>query len=118
MHRRHADRHYAKFRRCYTCMGIQHRISGRCSVANTVIGIQLDASGPVSVQIAKVADAIVPTSARNLFTTDQPGIDECWFPGCGDFRGFKMRFQFTAQNSVTLRRANYEGLLLPGTKGG
>lgn len=85
---------------------------------NTVIGLQLDASGPVSVQIAKVADAIVPTSARNLFTADQPGIDECWFPGCPDFRGFKMRFQFTAQNSVTLRRANYEGLLLPGTKGG
>ena len=85
---------------------------------NTVIGLQLDASGPVQVQIAKVADAIVPTSARNLFTNDQPGIDECWFPGSPDFRGFKMRFQFTAQNSVTLRRANYEGLLLPGTKGG
>ena len=85
---------------------------------NTVIGIQLDASGPISVQLAKVANAIVPTTARNIFTTDQPGIDECWFPGAPDFRGFKMRFQFTAQNSVTLRRANYEGLLLPGTKGG
>lgn len=80
--------------------------------------IMLDSSGPVQVQLSKVANAIVPTSARNLFTTQTPGLDECWFPGAADLRGYKISFQFTGANLVTLRRAMYEAEVLKGTKGG
>jgi hypothetical protein len=80
--------------------------------------IMLDSSGPVQVQLSKVANAVVPVSARNLFTTQTPGLDECWFPGASDLRGYKISFQFTGANLVTLRRAMYEAEVLKGTKGG
>lgn len=85
---------------------------------NVVTGVLLDASDAVQVQIAKVSQPIVPTSARNLFTTDTPGLDECWFPGVPDLRGYKMSFQFVGSNTTVLRRAMFEAGLLPGTKGG
>lgn len=86
---------------------------------NTVNGVMLDASGPVQVQIAKVADALIPTSARNLpLTVPFSTIDENWYPGAPDLRGYKMSFRFQGGNDVVLRRAMYEAGILPGTKGG
>lgn len=86
---------------------------------NTVNGVMLDASGPVQVQIAKVAQGIIPLSARNLpLTVPFNTIDENWYPGAPDLRGYKMSFQFTGGNDVILRRAMYEAGILPGTKGG
>lgn len=84
----------------------------------TINGIMLDASGPVQVQVSKVSQPIVPVSARNLFTTQTPGIDECWFPGAPDLRGYKFSFQFSSGNANVLRRAMFEGAILEGTKGG
>ena len=84
----------------------------------TINGVMLDSSSAVNVELCKVAVPIVPTSARTLFTTAQVGIDECWFPGAPDLRGYKFRFQFTATNATVLRRAAYERLALAGTKGG
>lgn len=80
--------------------------------------IMVDASGAVQLQLSKVASAMVPTSARNLLLTTTAGIDEYWFPGAPDLRGYKMSFQFTGGNNITLRRAMYEAGVLVGTKGG
>ncbi len=86
---------------------------------NTVNGVLIDASGPVQVQIAKVENGIIPLSARNLpLTVPFNTIDENWYPGAPDLRGYKMSFRFQGGNDVILRRAMYEAGLLTGTKGG
>lgn len=83
-----------------------------------VDGIMTDASGPIQIQIAKVASALVPSSARDLFLVEKRDIDESWYPGVPDLRGYKMSFQFIGNNGTILRRAMYEAKLLEGTKGG
>jgi hypothetical protein len=89
------------------------------SSPNTVNGVLIDASGPVAVQIAKVSVPVVPVSGRDLpLTAPFSAIDENWYPGAPDMRGYKMSFQFVANNATILRRAMYEAGLLPGAKGG
>ena len=77
-------------------------------ITSVVAGLMLDASGPVNVMAAKTLQAVPPVESRNQWVYTFPEQDEVYVGGWPDFRAYKFRFQFTADNTVTLYRAGRE----------
>jgi hypothetical protein len=57
------------------------------------------------VQLAKTLDALEPDESRMLVANDQLWRTEVDFPGPTDFRGKKLRVEFSGPNQVTLYSA-------------